>query len=443
METIFTQTFFTMGIGDFLSIYLYGYMHRTFCEKREWFQSKKVLVGLVYMLDWIFLWWANMLEIPPVNFAAMLLSFLIPMVIVNKPKYSRGLRYYVFYIIATLAMEVIISLFAGVFYTEISLKTQYEVITPGMAVLMNLYEIIMVFLICRFGNKDKEQIFNKTSLLIMAVPVTSFLVILANLVIMAYQIVDNFNEGQFVIMTVGIYLANIVIFIVLERYTQTVKKQYEISKEKMKLEADADIMEIASKAMRDKLIATEQIVQNDRVLRHDRRHFEAMMYELLLDGKIDEAKNCLSQRLALEPKSITKYCDNPTVNAAIGHYIELGKAKGIRFDLSINIPAVLSVDEMDLSIALSNLLENAIHACEGLKQGDKYIRFTAKYKNQLLIEIENSCDESVTLDENGLPFTKEQGHGVGTRSVQAFINKSESMISYQIQDHTFKVRMII
>lgn len=440
---VITQTMVIMGIGDFLSIYLFGYMHKSFCQMRGWFKDRKILVELVYAIDWLFLLFANMLEISPVNFSAMIISFVAPMLIVYKSNYLRGLRYYVFYIIATLVMELGVSLSAGVFFTESGMKTQYEVITPGMAVLMNLYEIVIVYLICRFGDKEKEPVINKTSILIMIVPVTSFLIILLNLVIMVWGVVEDYNEGQFVAMTFGIFFANIIIFIVLEKYTQIVKSQYEMTKEKMKLEADTDIMEIASKSMREKLLAMEQIVQNDRVLRHDRRHFEAMIYELLQEGKVEEAKKCLVQRLALEPKTIPKYCDNPTVNAAIGHYIELGKEKGIRFDLSINIPVKLRVDEMELSIALSNLLENAIHACEGLAPGDKYIKFTAKYKQQLLIEIENPCDEALRLDENGLPFTIEHGHGIGTRSVQAFANKTESTISYLVWNGSFKVRMIV
>ena len=29
-----------LGVGDFLTIYLFGYMQRTFCEKRKWVKDK-------------------------------------------------------------------------------------------------------------------------------------------------------------------------------------------------------------------------------------------------------------------------------------------------------------------------------------------------------------------------------------------------------------------
>ena len=71
------------------------------------------------------------------------------------------------------------------------------------------------------------------------------------------------------------------------------------------------------------------------------------------------------------------------------------------------------------------------------------MNLTAKYKNQLLLEIENSCERKTVLDADGYPFSREENHGIGTRSVLAFVNKTDSEICYLAEGTRFRVRMII
>ena len=47
------------------------------------------------------------------------------------------------------------------------------------------------------------------------------------------------------------------------------------------------------------------------------------------------------------------------------------------------------------------------------------------------------------LDQEGHPFSNEEDHGIGTRSVLNFINKTDSEIRYIAEEKTFKVRMLV
>ena len=217
----------------------------------------------------------------------------------------------------------------------------------------------------------------------------------------------------------------------------------ELKQNEYKLKAEAEMLEMAAQGMRDRLLSTEELMRQDRALRHDRRHFEALLFSLLQDGKADEARECLKERLAQEPHSSIKYCDNATVNAALTHYVYAAERKMIKVNVKTNIPVNTEIDEMKLAIAISNLLENAIHACEKVPESERFIDITAKHKQQLLLEVVNSCDKKVDLDEDGYPFTTEEGHGIGTRSVLAFVKETDSAIRYIAEDKTFKVQMII
>ena len=41
------------------------------------------------------------------------------------------------------------------------------------------------------------------------------------------------------------------------------------------------------------------------------------------------------------------------------------------------------------------------------------------------------------------PFSSEENHGIGTRSVLAFVNKTNSEIHYLAEEKRFRVRMIV
>jgi signal transduction histidine kinase len=218
----------------------------------------------------------------------------------------------------------------------------------------------------------------------------------------------------------------------------TVLKQREYQ-----LKSDAAILEMATNSMKERLNATEEILSQDRAMRHDRRHFEALILSLLQDGKVEEAKKCLEERMAQEPRGSRSFCENTTVNAALMHYVAIAERNNIRVKVSANIPRNVGVDEMQLAIAVSNLLENAIYACDKVPEAERFIEVTAKYKQQLLLEISNSCHGQVKLDEEGHPVTSEDGHGIGTRSVLDFAKKTGSEIRYIAENDMFKVRMLI
>lgn len=279
--------------------------------------------------------------------------------------------------------------------------------------------------------------------LFMAMPLVSVVLIVVDMFLLSMGKYENFNSGQFLRMALLLVIVNIAVFVILEKYTGLMKHEMDLVQEKSKLESDAYLMEIAAKNMKERLQLTETAVQKDRVMRHDRRHFEALLYQLLEEGNIEEAKKYLLERLATEPKPVMRYCENTTVNAAISHYMTCTKAEKIPMTVSANIPGELSVDELELAIVISNLLENAVHACLKVPETERYVKLTAKYKNQLLLEIENSCNGKAALDEDGYPFSREENHGIGTRSVLAFVNKTDSEICYFADETRFRVRMII
>ena len=157
MSIHISETELLLGVGDFLTIYLFGYMQRTFCEKRKWIKDRPLLVTVIYLFDWCMLFYANLQELPPLNLLAMIAAYLIPLFLIYHVKSFRELINFWFYLVGTMVMEVVLGISGGYLNNEMGFRTQYELITPQTALLMNFIEMILVLFICRFASKEKEK----------------------------------------------------------------------------------------------------------------------------------------------------------------------------------------------------------------------------------------------------------------------------------------------
>lgn len=58
-----------------------------------------------------------------------------------------------------------------------------------------------------------------------------------------------------------------------------------------------------------------------------------------------------------------------------------------------------------------------------------------------MFQIVNSHDGNAELNENGIPVTKEEGHGFGTRSIVAFCEKYNSYYNFEAKEDSFVLQI--
>ena len=225
---------------------------------------------------------------------------------------------------------------------------------------------------------------------------------------------------------------------------KNLQREYRIKEENQKMQAEREYLKLAADNMSERLKLMEEVAAQNSRAAHDRRHFNNMLLELLEKDENHEAVALLKKQSQTAIKMSEVYCENPVVNAAVCHYAKLAEQSGIPTKIELDIPRHLQVDALELSMVVSNLLENAIVAC--LKQlGSKpaYIRFICRSMGRLLLEMENPCEEDIRLDDNGYPITLEEGHGVGSKSVIAFSKKYDGELIYQVEYGVFRVRLLL
>ena len=441
MADFFRYENLSLLFGNILDAYLMFLLIKTYYPEKARVKGKKSYVLLVFAILAIARYAINIKSIVYLNGLSTLLIYFIPLFLLYEVKNIRGIAYFAFYVLAAIIEECVLVLALNVRIE--GQQARADLVTPEAYAILTLIQLVTVALIITFGNKDRNPMYDRVTLLFMIAPVLSG--ILLGSISFAHVRGRNIGMSEMAIgkITLITVIFNVMIFVILEKYTKIMKSQMELTAANSQMRADGDLLEMAAKSMRERLIMTEESMERDRVMRHDRRHFEGIILSLIEEGEYDRASELLKQRLNAEDSVAQKYCKNITINAEINHYIKLAGKNNIRVAANLNIPEELSVDELELSLVIGNLIENAIRACCEIEEGERYINIVAKYKNQLLFEIENPFVGTAEFDQNGYPVVNEPGHGVGTKSIVAFVNKTDSNILYRVADNVFKVRLLV
>lgn len=112
------------------------------------------------------------------------------------------------------------------------------------------------------------------------------------------------------------------------------------------------------------------------------------------------------------------------VNAILNTKHQEAREKGIVFVLKVNDLSGLNMEDQDIVVILSNMLNNAIEACE-MCTGKKIIRVKAVKENRTTIfSVINTCQNIPHLVDGKYRTTKnEPFHGMGIENVKDVVNK--------------------
>lgn len=174
-----------------------------------------------------------------------------------------------------------------------------------------------------------------------------------------------------------------------------------------------------------------------RVLRHDYKYHLGAAREMLGSGDTEGADKYLTGiENQLSEYELKKYCSNPVINALVVGYAERCAKLNIKFTVNINVPGSLGIPDYDLCIAVGNLLENAVEACEGLEHGRVIKLETRNTSAQLLLMVKNSFDGAICHDD-GTPVSAKTNGGFGLRSVKEVVIRNGGTLTVEWDKDTF------
>lgn len=186
-------------------------------------------------------------------------------------------------------------------------------------------------------------------------------------------------------------------------------------------------------------------IEEARQARHDIRHHFIQLSAMAKDGDLEKIKKYLQNALDKIPTLDYHFCENQSVDNVIGYYYALSQKEEIPFDARVDLPKELSVDEMDLCLILSNLLENALEASRKTAAAQQRISLEIYQHSAsiLLIRVENNFDGNIKEKDHLFHSTKRTGLGVGTQSVRRTAEKNDGSCDFTYENGVFTAKIML
>lgn len=188
-------------------------------------------------------------------------------------------------------------------------------------------------------------------------------------------------------------------------------------------------------------------VQNQRKLSHEYKNQLICIQSLCATEEYGQLKKYL-QQINGEILHNLDYIDtgHTFINAVLNAKYEEAIRKNILVVCKINDLSGLTMNSSDLVILLSNLLNNAIEACEKCNT-ERNIKIKCIYENdELILSIKNTYNGKLNEIGENLYTTKEQdreNHGIGLKNVIQIIEKNDGYYAVEHTDTEFWISVII
>ena len=219
-------------------------------------------------------------------------------------------------------------------------------------------------------------------------------------------------------------------------------REYE---QKTEAEQNEHFARIAVEQQTRELQAIKRSAQETHLLRHDMRHHLTMIESYLSAGKPDQAEEYIKeiQNVMDSSKPPQRYCENEMVNLLCGSFYGQAVQQGVNVAITMKLPSAVSISDAELCSILSNGFENALHAVLALDKSQRRITLSCEVRrNKLLIEISNPFFGEISM-KDGLPVTRQRGHGYGCYSIRSITEKNRGLCTFAAANGVFTLRIVL
>lgn len=252
-----------------------------------------------------------------------------------------------------------------------------------------------------------------------------------------FFIVLNMNDNAENVLGI-LCLAAIIIVFVLSFFSSSVYK---------KNNENSDLLEQKNRLLEKRLEKIYMLYRENQYLSHDLKNHVNLLYQLMKHGEYEKAAEYLEK--LREPVTEMEEMDvsgNRIIDLILSDKKSTAKEKNIKMILDIDQIGILPFPEQEICVILSNLLDNAIEACEYVEDMEKWIRMAIKRDgNILLLCLENSFQGEIVLKNGKIMTNKKEikRHGIGIESVKYVIDKYQGDIRQEIKGNIFCCSVIL
>lgn len=217
--------------------------------------------------------------------------------------------------------------------------------------------------------------------------------------------------------------------------------------EKAMLKREKIIFEMDAKRQQEMYVSLEEKIQQQRSVSHEYRNNLMYIGALLQKKEYDKLSDYL-KKLSGENLTGMEVIDtnNQIVNVIINTKYYEAKKTGASFICKINDLSGITMEETDLILLISNLLNNAIEAVQKCRDKRMIKVKTVLENNKLIVSVRNTYDGNLKKDGEVFITTKKQDcelHGIGLKNVIRIAEKYDGLYLFEPDGDEFSSVVII
>ncbi len=305
-----------------------------------------------------------------------------------------------------------------------------------VTVLAKILLFMVVLMIKKnIGDKSSDVLRNTDWLWFIFFPVFTIFTIIA-LVITSGNIKNQRQESVLLVIAFCLAGMNIVVFYLINDILKRETKIRENEVFRLKVQNQTDMYRSISENF-----------AKQRKRTHEYKN-QIMCIESMIAAKnfdeLEEYVRKISGRLNTELDYIKT--NNVIVDAILNSKYREILDKNIVFIFKINDLSDIGISDEDTVVILSNLLNNAIEACEKYK-GKRVIKLKfVKEKDNIIISVKNTYDGKLVFEDGEIQTSKKydkEEHGIGIKNIIDVITKYQGSYAIQNDENEFYFSIII
>ncbi len=204
------------------------------------------------------------------------------------------------------------------------------------------------------------------------------------------------------------------------------------------------LVEYQTEQSRQHLGEVQGIYQEMRGYKHDFHHHLQTLKGQLESGQTQRALAYLEQldRQLMDVDTLLK-TGNIALDAILSAKVAQARAAGILVTIRANVPEGLLLSDLELSIIVGNLLDNAIEACR-TAPGERFLRIFMGMKGKMLYFSMLNAAGGKLSKRGGLFVSSKQGlHGFGLSRAEAILEEHGGWCKYNSEEGAFTSEFLV